>query len=493
MTRLPQRLGSLYTMIHCKVGQKGIQKISYNLHFVNDFKVNIYTTMKNLLFVLIMALLAFSAIAQDTDPNEVKTKASWTDTDQQIEVNQTVADKAIQKRFASILKVSDRIQQPEVEVTEGVLVLSGWANDETDRQWVEAAANRTQGVIAVVNNIEVRLGEQWDLDPALSEASSLYDQFIRALPKITIAIMVLLITWALAKLATVLGSKVLSHQVKNPFVLRMGARLFAIPVIVVGIYLVLQLTGLTNLAMTVVGGTGLLGLIIGIAFKDIAENFLASILISARRPFKIGDYIIVSGHEGVVQSVTTRGTVLMTLEGNHIHIPNAIIYKNTIVNVTANPNTRKKFSLGIGYMDSITKAQQIALEVLQKHEAILNEPEPQVLVDNLGDATVNLVVYFWVNGQKNSASKVKSAMLRLIKKAFDDAEISMPDAAREVIFPEGININKNEAVVTESAGMVVEPEDNLVEEDLSNEVDEIRKQSDENQLGDHDDNLIKDD
>ena len=447
--------------------------------------------MKNLLLVWVLTLLSDAVVAQDTDLNEVNTKASWKDTEQQIEVNQTVADKAIQKRFASILKVSDRIQQPEVKVTEGVLVLSGWTNDETDKQWVEAAANRTEGVIAVVNNIEVRLGEQWDLDPALSEASSLYDQFIRALPKITIALMVLIITWLLAKLATVLGNKVLGHKVKNPFVLRMGARLFAIPVIVIGIYLVLQLTGLTNLAMTVVGGTGLLGLIIGIAFKDIAENFLASILISARRPFEIGDYIAISGHEGVVQSVTTRGTVLMTLEGNHIHIPNAIIYKNTIVNVTANPNTRKKFNIGIGYNDSITQAQQVALQVLQKHEAILNEPEPQVLVDNLGDATVNLVISFWVNGKKNSASKVKSAMLRLIKKAFDAAAISMPDAAREVIFPEGIKINQHEHVVAESSGTITEPEENVVEEDLSNDVDEIRKQSDENQLGDQDDNLIK--
>ena len=446
--------------------------------------------LKWLPFLLISGLL----LAQEKEQLASEVKPSWSDTDQQIEVNQSVADQAIQKRFLNILKISARIQQPEVEVTEGVLVLRGWTDDKADKAWVESAANRTEGVIAVVNNIELRLGEQWDLNPALNEAITLYDKLIRALPKISIALLVLILTWVLAKIAASLASRILSHKVKNPFVLRMGAKLFAVPVVVIGLYLVLQLTGLTNLAMTVVGGTGLLGLVIGIAFKDIAENFLASILISVQRPFKIGDYIMVDGREGVVQSVTTRGTVIMTLEGNHIHIPNAIIYKNTIVNVTANPNIRKQFTVGIGNNDSITNAQQVALEVLNKHEAILKEPEPQVLVDSLGAATVNLIVYFWVNGQKNSSTKVKSAMIRLIKKAFDDANILMPDEARELVFPEGIRIIQAQAESVKSTEVAKpnEPENNAVESDLSNDVDEIRKQSEENLLSDSDANLIKD-
>lgn len=453
---------------------------------------------KNSLMLLLLTyslgLLAQDVVPSSADNQVEKPKSNWTDTQQQIEISQTVSDQAIEKRFASILSVSKRIEEPQVKVTEGVLVLSGWTDDEADKLWVEEAANRTEGVIAVVNNIEVRLGEQWDLDPAVSEAVGLYDRFIRALPKLTIALIVLMVTWFLAKIIVAVATRILSHKIHNPFVLRMSSRVFAIPVVVIGLYLVLQLTGLTNLAVTVIGGTGLLGLVIGIAFKDIAENFLASILISIQRPFKIGDYILVDGHQGVVQSVTTRGTVIMTLEGNHIHIPNAIIYKNTIVNVTANPNCRKTFIVGIGYGDNISNAQAIALQVLQNHQAVLNEPEPQVLVDNLGASTVNLKVYFWVNGQDYSATKVKSAVIRLIKKAFDDAAISMPDEAREVVFPEGIHItqDKKKTVINTVVAVDNEPEKNSIESDFSNEVDDIRKQSDENLLNDESDNLIKD-
>ncbi len=449
--------------------------------------------MNRSFFCVLFNLIFFTAFAQDDSQEPVENNASWIDTEQIITVNQTVTDQAIANRFEKILKVSQRVNDAQVKVTEGILVLEGWTADPEDKAWVEAAANRTEGVIAVVNNIEIRLIDQWDLQPAVNEAVSLYDRFIRGLPTLTIALLVLLLTWVAARVTSKIATRVLQNKVNNLFVLRMSSRLLAIPVVVVGIYLVLQLTGLTNLAITVVGGTGLLGLVIGIAFKDIAENFLASILISIQRPFKIGDYILVNGQEGVVQSVTTRGTVIMSLEGNHIHVPNAIIYKNTIVNVTANPNIRKDFTVGIGYDDSIIEAQQIALDVLLKHEAVLNDPEPQVLVDNLGAATVNLVIYFWVDGQKNSVTKVKSALIRLIKRAYDQAQISMPDEAREVVFPEGVRVFHGQQK-TESEKTVEktkEPVNNSVEQDLSNEVEEIRKQSAENQLNDSRDNLIE--
>ena len=188
----------------------------------------------------------------------------------------------------------------------------------------------------------------------------------------------------------------------------------------------------------------------------------------------------------------------MTLEGNHIHIPNSTIYKNTIVNVTANPKIRLQFTVGIGYDDSIHGAQQIALEVVLGHPAVLADPEPQVLVDNLGAATINLEVYFWVDGQKNSTSKVKSAVIRLVKKAFDDANISMPDEAREVVFPDGIQIKQvSDADSTtdqtnNKPAKPDEPESSAIEDDLSNEVDEIRKQSAASQLTEEQDNLIDD-
>jgi small-conductance mechanosensitive channel len=130
----------------------------------------------------------------------------------------------------------------------------------------------------------------------------------------------------------------------------------------------------------------------------------------------------------------------MTLDGNLVQIPNASVYKSNLRNFTSNANRRVDFAVGIGYDDSIAEAQEIARKVLESHPAVLNDPEPSVLVDSLGTSTVNLRVYFWLNGREHSWLKVRSSVIRLVKLDYQKQGISMPDEAREVVFPNGIPV-----------------------------------------------------
>lgn len=218
------------------------------------------------------------------------------------------------------------------------------------------------------------------------------------------------------------------------------ARTVGVVTFLMGAYIVLRLSGLTQLALTLVGGTGLIGLIIGIAFRDITENFLASIFLSMQRPFETGDLVEIDGITGYVQQLNVRTTVLMTLNGNLVQIPNSTVYKSNLRNFTTNCNRREEFFIGIGYDDSINDAQEIARQVLADHPAILNDPDPAVLVDSLGQATVNLRIYFWLNGRDHSWLKVRSSVIRLVKRAFQKEGISMPDESREVVFPKGVPV-----------------------------------------------------
>ncbi len=205
-------------------------------------------------------------------------------------------------------------------------------------------------------------------------------------------------------------------------------------------YIVLRISGLTRLALTIVGGTGLLGLIIGIAFRDITENFLASILLSIQRPFRAKDLVEIQGILGYVQQLNVRTTLVMTLTGNYVQIPNSTIYKSIIRNYTSNPNRREDFLVGIGFDVPIAEAQEVALAVLTKHPAVLSVPEPWVLAENFGPATINLRIYFWLDGSKHSWLKVRSSVIRLIKRAFLDHGITLPDEARERLFPHGVPV-----------------------------------------------------
>ncbi len=264
--------------------------------------------------------------------------------------------------------------------------------------------------------------------------------FIVALPLIVLALFILPLAWWLSGVVARLARRLLAPRVDSAFLGDVIARAVAIPVFLVGLYLVLQVAGLTGLAVSLLGGAGVIGIVVGFAFRDIAENFLASLLLSIRRPFRSGDYIAVAEHEGVVQTMNTRSTVLLTIDGNHVQIPNATIFKNTIVNYTAAPARRVTADVGIGYDASVAEAQAVIAQVLRGHEAVLNDPEPMVLVDALGAATVNLKAHFWIDGRTYSVDRVRSAALRLIKRALVEHGISMPDESREVIFPQGVPI-----------------------------------------------------
>jgi small-conductance mechanosensitive channel len=169
-----------------------------------------------------------------------------------------------------------------------------------------------------------------------------------------------------------------------------------------------------------------LGIVLGFAFRDIAENFLASLLLSIRNPFRTGDLIQIGDHEGIVQNLNTRTTVLLTLEGNQIQVPNATVYKSTLVNYTRNPTRRADFIVPIATGAPVTKAQSIALDVLRKEGAVCSPPEPLVLVDKLEADRIELKVYFWFDSSNISPLKLRSALMRRCRRALLDSGIELP-------------------------------------------------------------------
>jgi small conductance mechanosensitive channel len=280
----------------------------------------------------------------------------------------------------------------------------------------------------------------WDFRQTSSGIAALWRDFIRAMPFLLFGLLILALSVGTAVLATRGVRALLRQRIRTKLLQNVIARAAGGFVVLCGVYLILRVSGLTQLALTLVGGTGLIGLVLGIAFRDITENFLSSIFLSIQRPFETGDLVEIAGVTGYVQQLNMRTTILMTLDGNLAQIPNASVYKSILSNFTTNANRREDFVVGIGYDDAINEAQEIARKVLADHPAVLNDPEPSVLADSLGSATVNLRVYFWLNGREHSWLKVRSSVIRLVKLAFQNQGISMPDEAREVVFPQGVPV-----------------------------------------------------
>jgi len=352
-----------------------------------------------------------------------------------------VADDAeIAERLQRILESTGWFESPRVSVRDGVVALDGGTATAEHRRWAGALAENTQGTVAVVNRIDIEADVRSTFERAGQSVAQLARQAIRAWPLVALALVIVFATGLLAKLAAIAARRFFAGRVASPLLLSIVVRAISIPILLLGVYFVLQVAGLTRLAVTVLGGTGLVGIIIGFAFRDIAENFLASLLLSVRNPFRSGDLIAVAGHTGVVQNLNTRSTVLLTLEGNHVQIPNAMVFKSVIENYSSIPSRRAGFGVGIGYDSPVAKAQALIAAILTEHPAVLAEPEPLVLVEALGAATIDLRVTYWFDSTTYSPAKINSALLRLTKNALLEGGIELPDPAREVVFPKGVPI-----------------------------------------------------
>ena len=359
----------------------------------------------------------------------------------EVEVSGQPADERIAERLTEILKATQRIEALEVEVREGVVFLAGSVGDTDDRDLAAGIARRLEGVVAVVNNIAIDPGPVWTLEPAQNELMALWRQIVASTPLVLVGGLALAITLALAGGATRLISGLFERFTDSELLRGVIRKAVFVVIVLVGLYVALRISGLTRVAITVVSGTGIIGLVLGFAFRDIAENFLASLLLSIQRPFHLGDVIEVDGHTGVVRKVTSRGTLLIDFDGNHIQIANATVYTSTIRNFTANPKVRLTFTVGIGYDDDIARAQAIVHDVLERHPAVLEDPKPLVLAEELGSASIVLRVYFWIDGHEHSMLKMKSSVIRLAFDELDAQGVSMPDEAREVIFPQGVPVS----------------------------------------------------
>ena len=441
-----------------------------------------------------------AAVAQTTGPVPSPVDQGDNPAPKAVEVRPAADDAAIASRIQRILEFDNLVSNSARSGAGRNRILDGKTDTQEHWRWAGTLAQNTQGAVAVVNRIEVEADVGSTFGRAGDEFVNIYRQAIQAWPWVALAFVIILVTWLLARVVAVLARRFFSSRVSSSLLLAVIIQVFSIPIFLLGIYFVLQVAGLTRLALTVLGGTGLIGIIVGFAFRDIAENFLASIILSVRNPFSTGDLIEVDGFTGIVQNLNIRTTVLLTLDGSYVQIPNAIVFKSTIKNFSGTTSRRADFAVGISYDSATTKAQMLIANVLKEHPAVLDVPEPLVLVEELGAATVNLRIFYWFASATYSPDKINSALLRLTKDALLKGGIELPDPAREVVFPRGVPVFRvggsedSKRGRTEGTGHVQsgeeEPSATLGEGGLRNETAEVSKQS-ERKAPEAQENLLK--
>ena len=150
-------------------------------------------------------------------------------------------------------------------------------------------------------------------------------------------------------------------------------------------------------------------------------------MLSLRQPFRAQDHVVINDLEGIVVRLTSRATILMTLEGNHLRIPNSTVFKGTILNYTTNPERRFDFEIGVDGADDPVAAMQTGLDAMKTHDFVLNEPKPGALIKTVGDSNIVITFYGWVDQTVTDFGKARSYAIRSVINILDQEGFTMPE------------------------------------------------------------------
>ena len=228
---------------------------------------------------------------------------------------------------------------------------------------------------------------------------SLRDLFMDKLPEVFWGLIGLTLIILLGKLIQKLLARRLSRRMDDKLLADFSAKIVFAVFVVFGIMLFLQVLGLGKAVGGLLAGAGVTAIVLGFAFKDIGENFLAGIFLAFGRPFSIGDLIEVQAIKGVVKEMNFRNTHVRTYDGKDIYVPNALLFKEPLTNYTRDGLLRYDFTIGLDYEDDIANAINCILQTLHNLTEIEQSEglKPFVAIDQFATSTVNLSIFYWVN------------------------------------------------------------------------------------------------
>jgi len=362
-----------------------------------------------------LALAQLPGIEEPTDP----TPAIQTPPPQ-------ASDAEIATRITDIFAEIDSLRRVTVKVNHGVVTLTGDVSSTAADTRAEELALRVNGVVTVENQIERRLAVDDSTGSLFGDSSSRLEKVYRALPLYGVSLAVFLVI-------ALLGHLIASWRgfwrllLPNPFLVELVSGAFRIVALLVALVMAMNILGATTMLGTILGGAGVIGLAIGFSVRDTLENYISSIMLSVRQPFRANEHVVIDGNEGKVIRLTSRSTILMTLDGNHLRIPNTIVFKAVILNYTRNPERRFEFDLGVDAADDPVAAMQLGLDRLKAMPFVLNDPEPEAFIQTVGDSNIVLRFMGWVNQTKTNFFKGRGLAISATKDALESAGFTLPE------------------------------------------------------------------
>ena len=247
------------------------------------------------------------------------------------------------------------------------------------------------------------------------------------LPKIFLAILVLAAFFLLARIGRNTSAKFYSGPTKSGSgISKIVATVIYFFLLVSGVFIALEILGLEQVLTKLLAGAGIIGIIAGFAFKDIASNAFAGLLLSIERPIKVGDWVELDSAYGKVVKISWLTTALENISGQEVFVPNQIIYSNTFTNFTTFSKRRIIIRSGVTATNDLAFVKSVAMDEIKKGDYSLENEEVDFYYTTVGNSGFNFELSFWVRfNTENDYQQAMSDTIMRIKKRFENEKITL--------------------------------------------------------------------
>jgi small conductance mechanosensitive channel len=264
------------------------------------------------------------------------------------------------------------------------------------------------------------------LDTLREQVDLMAKGFVQALPSIAIALIIIIITWLVAK-----GAVKIADRITGKTHIRDDLKALVETIVKLAIWIIGLLIAATAAipSFTPAGafaGLGIGAVAIGFAFQDIFENFLAGVLIMLREKMRLGDVIECEGILGRVEKITLRETHVRQLSNELTVVPNSMLFKNPVKILTDEVIRRNEVVIGVSYDTDLEQAQDIILKTVESIEAVNDEKPVIVYAQEFNSSSIDFLVQWWARSTPRDLRQTKSEIIIAVKKALDDAGIEIP-------------------------------------------------------------------
>ena len=267
-----------------------------------------------------------------------------------------------------------------------------------------------------------------------------WTDFIRQSPLIIAGIVVILLTWGIAHLASRLLLQGLNRARMRRSLQDLLAQLLYVGIWVVGVVVaaVIMFPGLTP--TKALGGLGVISLAVSFAFKDIFENFFAGIMILWRFPFEPGDFIECEGIKGRIVNITIRVTTIRKVTDELVVVPNSLLYTNPVDVLTNKQRRRMTIVAGVAYDVDVPTAVDVIQKAVKRCESVSPQHDIQVFPKEFGESSMNIEVAWWCGSSPLEQRRSRGEVVTAIKQDLDAAGLEIPFPYRTLTFKEPLPI-----------------------------------------------------